>query len=75
MARIFTNRPFQIPNRTQFKHVVYGPQLWSSYDEAYFPAIRDAVDAGDWQLTETIIQKTAQIIRTAAVGLLGGNDE
>jgi len=31
-----------IPGREQFKHVVFGPQLWSGYEEAYFPGIRDA---------------------------------
>ncbi|KXJ91768.1 hypothetical protein Micbo1qcDRAFT_146626 [Microdochium bolleyi] len=59
-----------IVNRTQFKHVVFGPQLWSGYDEAYFPNIRDAIDAEDWQLTESIIRKTARILRQAAVGLI-----
>ncbi|KAI2472132.1 Zn-dependent exopeptidase [Annulohypoxylon bovei var. microspora] len=59
-----------IPNRTQFKHVVFGPQLWSGYDEAYFPAIRDAVDAEDWSLTQKLIDKTADIITKAARALL-----
>ncbi|KAI2783460.1 Zn-dependent exopeptidase [Daldinia loculata] len=59
-----------IPNRTQFKHVVFGPQLWSGYDEAYFPAIRDAVDAEDWPLVQNIIDKTARIIRDAAKALI-----
>ncbi|PHH74020.1 hypothetical protein CDD82_5154 [Ophiocordyceps australis] len=55
-----------IPNRTQFKHVVFGPQLWSGYDEAYFPAIRDCVDAGDWELARRVTAKTAAILRQAA---------
>ncbi|KAI4870519.1 Zn-dependent exopeptidase [Hypoxylon rubiginosum] len=59
-----------IPNRTQFKHVIFGPQLWSGYDEAYFPAIRDAVDAEDWPLAQKIIDKTAAIITNAAKSLL-----
>ncbi|KAI0009978.1 Zn-dependent exopeptidase [Xylariaceae sp. FL0662B] len=59
-----------IPNRTQFKHVLFGPQLWSGYDEAYFPAIRDAVDAEDWPLAQKIIDKTAVIIKKAAKALL-----
>lgn len=65
----------QITNRTQFKHVVFGPQLWSGYDEAYFPHIRDAIDAGDWKLTENIIQKTARILRQAALSLLPDENE
>lgn len=56
----------QIPNRTQFRHVVFGPQLWSGYDEAFFPAIRDTVESGNWTLASETIEKTARIIRDAA---------
>jgi N-acetylated-alpha-linked acidic dipeptidase len=59
----------QIPNRTQFKHVVFGPQLWSGYDEAFFPAIRDTIEAKDWALAEKTIAKTAEILRNAAAVL------
>ncbi|KAI0485148.1 peptidase-like protein [Xylariaceae sp. FL0804] len=59
-----------IPNRTQFKHVVFGPQLWSGYDEAYFPAIRDVVEAEDWPLAQQIVDKTAKIITEAARSLV-----
>ncbi|KAH6880132.1 hypothetical protein B0T10DRAFT_148906 [Thelonectria olida] len=55
-----------VPNRTQFKHVVFGPQLWSGYDEAFFPAIRDTVDAGNWNAARKLVAKTAAIIRSAA---------
>jgi N-acetylated-alpha-linked acidic dipeptidase len=58
-----------IPNRTQFKHVVFGPQLWSGYDEAFFPAIRDTIEAKDWALAEKTIAKTAEILRNAAAVL------
>ncbi|KAK7403156.1 hypothetical protein QQX98_011106 [Neonectria punicea] len=58
-----------VPNRTQFKHVVFGPQLWSGYDEAFFPAIRDTIDAEDWTDAQRIISKTAAIIRKAATVL------
>ncbi|KAI0018484.1 peptidase-like protein [Xylariomycetidae sp. FL0641] len=55
-----------IPNRTQFKHVVFGPQLWSDPKEAQFPAIRDAVEAEEWELAQKLIEKTAKIISKAA---------
>ncbi|KAG0649864.1 putative glutamate carboxypeptidase [Hyphodiscus hymeniophilus] len=61
----------QIPNRTQFKHVVFGPQLWSGYDEAYFPFIRDAVEAGDWTLAQKQVEKAAAIIKRASAKLIG----
>ncbi|RYO99873.1 hypothetical protein DL764_006677 [Monosporascus ibericus] len=60
-----------IPNRTQFKHVVYGPQLWPDEDGfAFFPAIRDAVDAGDMKLARILVDKTARLINDAANALL-----
>lgn len=55
-----------IPNRTQFKHVVFGPQLWSGYDEAFFPAVRDLVDAEAWDDANKYIAKTAAIMKQAA---------
>ncbi|KAF4983571.1 hypothetical protein FZEAL_1050 [Fusarium zealandicum] len=55
-----------IPNRTQFKHVVFGPQKWSGYDEAFFPAIRDTIEEGDWTSAQRIISKTAALLRKAA---------
>jgi hypothetical protein len=51
--------------------VVFGPQLWSGYDEAYFPAIRDAVEAGDWALAKVQVEKTAGIIMRAGKKLNG----
>jgi len=63
----------QIPNRTQFKHVVFGPQLWSGYDEAFFPAIRDAIEAGDWDLAKKQLEKTADIIKRASRKLVGNS--
>ncbi|KAI1872945.1 uncharacterized protein JN550_003819 [Neoarthrinium moseri] len=59
-----------IPNRTQFVHVVFGPQLWSGYDEAFFPAIRDAIDARDFTLAQKLADKTARIISEAASALI-----
>ncbi|KAK8097201.1 glutamate carboxypeptidase [Apiospora kogelbergensis] len=59
-----------IPNRTQFVHTIFGPQLWSGYDEAYFPAIRDAVESGDLELAQNITDKTGKIISEAAKVLI-----
>ncbi|CAN8101929.1 unnamed protein product [Discula destructiva] len=59
-----------IPNRTQFRHVVFGPQLWSGHDDVFFPAIRDVVNAGNWTLANLTVEKTARIVRDAAKPLL-----
>jgi len=51
--------------------VLFGPQLWSGYDEAFFPAIRDAVEAGKWELAQKQVDKTADIIKRASKKLVG----
>ncbi|KAI9871808.1 MAG: hypothetical protein M1830_002429 [Pleopsidium flavum] len=69
-----TNHPTQkprtnnkkLPNRTQYKHIIFAPQAWSGYDAAFFPAIRDAVDDGDWALAQEQVRKVAGILRHAA---------
>jgi hypothetical protein len=64
----------QIPNRTQFKHVLFGPQLWSDghYDDsnAHFPSIRDTVMSGNWTLAQQTVDKVASIIKQAAANLV-----
>ncbi|KAH8650117.1 putative N-acetylated-alpha-linked acidic dipeptidase [Xylariales sp. PMI_506] len=59
-----------IPNRTQFVHVVHGPQLWSGGKGATFPAIRTAVLAQDWDLAQRITDKTAKLINDAGEALV-----
>ncbi|KAL5338743.1 hypothetical protein BJX70DRAFT_193641 [Aspergillus crustosus] len=59
-----------IPNRTQFKHVVFGPQLWSGYDAAIFPAIQDSLDTRNWTLTQEWVDRIAGIILDASDKLL-----
>ncbi|EXJ86795.1 hypothetical protein A1O3_03749 [Capronia epimyces CBS 606.96] len=54
-----------LANRTQFKHVIFAPQTWSGYDEAYFPGIRDAIDAGDWGEAQRQVEKVAGILSAA----------
>ncbi|EXJ88032.1 hypothetical protein A1O1_04959 [Capronia coronata CBS 617.96] len=55
-----------LANRTQFKHVLFAPQAWSGYDEAYFPGIRDAIDAADWVEAQHQVEKVAGILEAAA---------
>ncbi|KAF2453292.1 hypothetical protein BDY21DRAFT_356261 [Lineolata rhizophorae] len=59
-----------VPGREQFKHIIFGPQAWSGYDEAYFPAIRDAIDSGNWTAAQTQLQKAADILSRACDRLL-----
>ncbi|KAJ5960341.1 Peptidase M28 [Penicillium vulpinum] len=59
-----------IPNRTQFRHVIFGPELWSSSDVSLFPAIRDSINTGNWTLTQYWIDRVANIIHQASDKLL-----
>ncbi|KAJ5093038.1 hypothetical protein N7456_008899 [Penicillium angulare] len=59
-----------IPNRTQFRHVVFGPELWSGYDASIFPAIRDTINTGNWTLAQHWIDRVAKVIHTASTNLL-----
>ncbi|KAK1454427.1 PA domain-containing protein [Colletotrichum cuscutae] len=58
-----------IPDRTQFKHVIFGPQAWSGNKPVTFAAIRDAVEAGNWELANKLVEKTARIIQNATNAL------
>ncbi|EAS32604.3 glutamate carboxypeptidase Tre2 [Coccidioides immitis RS] len=58
-----------VPNRTQFKHIIFGPQKWSGYDEAFFPAIRDAIDSRNWTETQHWINKVSKILTKASIKL------
>ncbi|KAJ5487206.1 hypothetical protein N7530_001506 [Penicillium desertorum] len=59
-----------IPNRTQFRHVIFGPELWSGYDASIFPAIRDSINTGNWTLTQYWINRVANTIHHASDKLL-----
>ena len=65
-----TNVFLQLRGRTQFKHVIFAPQAWSGYDEAFFPSIRDAMDAGDWKEAQKQVEKVANILSTAVSNLV-----
>ena len=53
-------------NRTQFKHVLFAPDRWSGYDEAFFPGVRDMVEVGDWDGAQNQVVKIAGLLRRAA---------
>ncbi|KAJ5594840.1 uncharacterized protein N7459_001048 [Penicillium hispanicum] len=59
-----------IPNRTQFRHVVFGPELWSGYNASIFPAVRDSINAGNWSLSQHWVNRVANTIHYASNKLL-----
>ena len=59
-----------MPNRTQFKHILFAPALWSAYEPSFFPAVHDTIEAGDWALASKMVDNAAKILRSAAESLL-----
>ena len=62
-----------LPGREQFKHILFAPQAWSGYDEAFVPAIRDALANGDWELATKAVEKSARILKKASHRLNGNS--
>ncbi|KAL1311414.1 hypothetical protein AAFC00_001576 [Neodothiora populina] len=58
--------PYGIPGREQYKHILFGPQAWSGYDEAYFPAIQDAIEEEKWEDAQRLLERAARILKRAA---------
>lgn len=58
-----------LPGRSQFRHMVFGPQLWPDRKDAYFPLIRDAIVDGNYTAAQEGVQKVAEHIRRAARAL------
>ncbi|KAL2028469.1 hypothetical protein VTO58DRAFT_109499 [Aureobasidium pullulans] len=61
--------PYGVPGREQYKHVIFGPQLWDGYAAAFFPAVRDAVAEGRWEDAQQQLERAARILKQAAVKL------
>ncbi|KAL1610331.1 hypothetical protein SLS60_001997 [Paraconiothyrium brasiliense] len=67
----------QLPGRTQFKHIIFGPSRYDASETDYiFPFIRDAIErhtlgeTKDWKEAEKQIKKTAEILNRAAEKLV-----
>lgn len=58
--------PQGIKDRTWFKHVVYAPSLWSGYSSQVFPALIEAMDAGDYDMARHTEKRIAQCIDNAS---------
>ncbi|KAI4852160.1 glutamate carboxypeptidase 2 [Aureobasidium sp. EXF-8845] len=62
--------PYGVPGREQYKHVLFGPQLWDGYAAAYLPAVRDAMQEGRWMDAQGQLLRAARILRQAAEKLV-----
>ena len=60
-------RRYGVPRREQFRHVVYGPSAWGGavQEAEAFPAVRDAVEEGDWEGAQRMVERAARLLRRA----------
>ncbi|KAK3899767.1 hypothetical protein C8A05DRAFT_17849 [Staphylotrichum tortipilum] len=67
--------PLGIPDRKQFKHVVFGPPPPGQIPrvrDGYFPSIRDAVVSGNETRAQMAVDKVAAVLQAAAEKLETG---
>lgn len=56
-------------DRSQFKHVVFGPSRWGDSSTSQFPAIRALVEDGRWNEVQELVGRTARLLNSAAEAL------
>lgn len=55
-----------LPTREFYKHVVFAPGLDTGYAPVIWPGVTEAVDAGNFTLANTWVQKSARAVEAAA---------
>jgi len=54
-----------LPDREFYKHLIFAPGIDTGYAPVTFPAVTEAVEAGDLELAQTWVGKTAKAILVA----------
>jgi N-acetylated-alpha-linked acidic dipeptidase len=55
-------RPDGLPNRSWYKHQIYAPGFYTGYGVKTLPGIREAVDAGQWELAAQQAKRVAECL-------------
>ncbi|XP_014556141.1 hypothetical protein COCVIDRAFT_100564 [Bipolaris victoriae FI3] len=56
---------YGLPNRDQFKHVLFAPDLENGLEASVFPYAREAIASKDWKRAAEAIQMTADVLNRA----------
>ncbi|KAL5118064.1 hypothetical protein ACEQ8H_004051 [Pleosporales sp. CAS-2024a] len=59
-----------LPDRKQFKHVIFAPTKDNALETSVFPFIRDAIEKRDWDAAAMAIKKTSDVLNRAGDALL-----
>ena len=54
--------PDGLPNRSWYKHQIYAPGFYTGYGVKTLPGIREAVDAGQWDLAAQQAKRVAECL-------------
>ena len=55
-----------LPGRPWFRHHIYAPGFFTGYGVKTLPAVREAIEARDWEEAERQIEITAAVLETVA---------
>jgi N-acetylated-alpha-linked acidic dipeptidase len=55
-----------LPGRPWFRHQIYAPGFYTGYGVKTIPAVREAIEQGQWDLAEQQIAKVAKVLESEA---------
>jgi N-acetylated-alpha-linked acidic dipeptidase len=58
-----------LPDRNQFKHVIFAPDADNGLEASVYPFVRQAIENKDWDAAAKAIRKTADVLNRAADAL------
>jgi N-acetylated-alpha-linked acidic dipeptidase len=58
--------PEGLPGRPWYHHLIYAPGMETGYGSKTLPGVREAIEAGDWDLARRFIARTAQVLDAAS---------
>jgi N-acetylated-alpha-linked acidic dipeptidase len=59
-------RPEGLPGRPWYRHLIYAPGVETGYGSKTLPGVREAIEAGDWDLARQFIGGTARVLDAAS---------
>ena len=64
-----------LPNRPWFKHQIYAPGFYTGYGVKTLPAVREAIEQGQWKLADEQIVRVGKVLENAGEAIQGATAE
>jgi N-acetylated-alpha-linked acidic dipeptidase len=55
-----------LPGRPWFRHYIYAPGFYTGYGVKTLPAVREAIEQGQWDRVDAAVAATAAVLETLA---------